>query len=177
MKLGDHPDFRKLTGEKEQAQSAPDKQPNNPGKAQSPGSKARSNATSSALFPNELLFETFYNDHGRLRMEIFFEAAQQAAQIFHQAQLKPHALRLLFQGFQSVALPLRDNTIEFEEAKERFGIFYVERVVRQHKRGFLPDVVMQFMERHKNVALRNREEMLGLFRYLTNILCYFGDKE
>jgi len=27
------------------------------------------------------------------------------------------------------------------------------------------------------LALSSREEMLGLFRYVTNVVCYFGDKD
>lgn len=130
-----------------------------------------------STLPRECVFDTFYGADGKLRRELFYNAPQQLAAILKTAQLKPHALRLLYQGFLSFAAPLRDNRLDFETARERFGIFYVERVIRQAQRGFLPPLMKDFVDAHRDLALKSREEMLGLFRYLTNVLCYFGDKD
>jgi len=61
-------------------------------------------------------------------------------------------------------------------------VFYVERVVRQVNRSrggqiIMPEVVQQFFDEHRDVILRSREEMLGMFRYLTNVYCYFKESE
>ena len=127
--------------------------------------------------PDNLIFETFYNEGGKLRQELFFDAPQTLAKLFQSAGLKSTALRALYNGFLSFAAALRDGRIDFDTASERFGVFHVERVVRQAKRGHLPPVVEDFMERHRALALSSRQEMLGLFRYVTNTLCYFGDKQ
>jgi len=129
--------------------------------------------------PDEFVFSTFYNERGKLKDSLFYEKAQGLAELFHGEGLKSTPFRHLYQGFLAFAVPLRDKRMDFDSARERFGIFYVERVVRQTQRGYLPHVVKDFFDRHRDLALSSHEEMLGLFRYLTNVLCYFdkGDKE
>jgi len=126
--------------------------------------------------PTECIFESFYGDDGKLQARLFYEAPQAAAKCFSEAGLKANQLRQLYQGLQAFVGPLSNGQISFEDAREKFGVFYVERVVRQAQRGMLPDVVRKLIDAHKELALKSREEMLGLSRYVTNILCYFGDK-
>ncbi len=186
MKLGDIPELRRLRGEDPEV--CPQcGGPKKPGFRLCRDCTARSRSSSSprgpsrpaapAPLPDELIFTSFYDDKHRLKEDLFYEKPQRLADLFRQAGLTPHALRLLYQGFQAFAVPLRDSRIDFDAAAERFGIFYVERVVRQMERGHLPAVVKEFFDRHLSLARSSREEMLGLFRYLTNVLCYFGDKE
>lgn len=139
------------------------------------GSNAR-NPEQTPKLASDCVFESFYGENGKLRPQLFFQAPQKLASDLHKAGLTPHALRLLYQGFFGFAAPLRDNRLDFATAQERFGVFYVERVVRQTQRGMLPPLMKSLIDSHRDVALRNREEMLGLFRYLTNLLCYFGDQ-
>jgi len=134
-------------------------------------------ASPPARLPDALVFDTFYNAEGKLRPGIFYEAPLQVAELFLRAGVKPAPFRRLYQGFLGFAGPLRDGRMDFETARERFGVFYVERVVRQVQRGFMPGVVADVIDRHRDLALSKKLEMLGLFRYVTNILCYFGDKE
>ncbi|MBW1713414.1 MAG: hypothetical protein JRJ59_09740, partial [Deltaproteobacteria bacterium] len=96
--------------------------------------------------------------------------------IFQKADVKPTQYRKLFQAFQGFAGPLQDGRIDMDEARERFGVLYVERVVRQVERGIMPSVIKEFIDAHKDLAFSGKKEMLGLFRYITNIYCYFGDK-
>jgi len=119
----------------------------------------------------------FYDPSGCLRMELFFEAPELAAECFRRAGLKATQFRMLYQSFLGFAAPLRDGRMPFEKARERFGVFYAERVVRQAERGMVPPVVKAFIDRHRERILSSREEMLGFFRYLTNVYCYFGDKD
>jgi len=143
------------------------------------GGESRSGDRSPAqlTLPDALVFGSFYGENGKLRQEVFFEAPLSAADLFQRAGVSAKALRMLYQGFQGFAAPLRDGRMDFDAAQERFGVFYVERVVRQLQRGLLPEVVKDLVDRHREAALSSPREMLGLFRYLTNILCYFGDKE
>jgi len=135
-------------------------------------------STVPSRLPKEALFPlTFYGEDGHLRQELFFAAPEALAECFKRAGLKSSQFRQMYQAFLGFAGPLRDRRMQFNVARERFGVFYVERIVRQAERGILPGVVREFMDIHRETALRAREEMLGLFRYITNVYCYFGDKE
>jgi len=130
--------------------------------------------TSSSL-PPECIFQSFYDQGNQPEPRLFYGAPEKSASIFRRAGLKASQFRQLYQGFLAFAGPLRDGRIDFGDARTRFGAFYVERVVRQAQRGVLPPVVKTLIDNHRELALRDKREMLGLFRYLTNIYCYFGD--
>ncbi len=144
----------------------------------SPSSPSTPASSSSRSLPQECIFtDSFYNPSGYLREEIFYTGAQQAADTFRRAGLKSSQLRQIYAGFLSFAGPLREGRIPFEQARERFGAFYCERIVRQFQRGILPEVVKTFFDLHRNLILSSPQEMLAFFRYLTNIYCYFGESE
>jgi len=131
--------------------------------------------------PKECIFPTFYNysqatDQKHLKQEIFFEAPKKAADFLKNSGLTSSALRMLFQGFRSFASRLDQGGLSFDRAKELFGDFYTQKVIRQNQRGMLPDPVVVLIDEHKELILSNPAEMKGFYKYLTNILCYFGDK-
>lgn len=135
-----------------------------------------------ARSPRQWVFETLYTENPttgerNLRQEIFFEAAIDTARTFRDSNLKSTQLRMLFQGYRSFCTRLIEGKISFEKARELFSEFYVTRVVRQRQRGLLPDPVVDLFEAHKGPILSSAAEMKGFFKYLTNILCYFGDKD
>ena len=134
-------------------------------------------AGQAAYLPPECVFTSFYAEDGCLHQQLFYEAPRKAADAFRRGGLKPTQFRQLFQGFLSFAGPLRDKRLKFHEARERFGAFYVERVVRQVERKVLPPVVKDLIDAHRDLALSEPRQTLGLFRYLKNIYCYFGDSD
>lgn len=192
MKIGDNPEVRRQLGVSEEercpkcgGRKRPDFRlcrncaegaPAGAGRGQS-DDQGRDGRSAQSSFPEKLVFDSFYTESGKLKEELFFGAPQQAAELFRRSGLKSTSFRSLYQAFLGFAGPLRDKRIDFETAKERFGIFYVERVVRQTKRGYLPTNVQELIDRHRSLALSSREEMLGLFRYVMNTYCYFGDQE
>jgi len=125
--------------------------------------------------PQGAPFDSFYRGE-ELRLELFFDAAQQAATAFERAGLTQGQLRQIYQGMLSFARPLQENRITFEAAKARFGAFYAERIVRQANRGVIRGPVKEFFDAYRDLALSSPKEMLGLFRFFTNILCYFAGK-
>ena len=128
--------------------------------------------------PSEYIFDTFYIDEQKkkLRQELFYGSPEQLARIFVRSGLKPTALRRLYSYMQSFITPLKTGRIDFESAQERFGVFYTEGIIRQNKRKIIPNVVVELVDKHKSLILSCKEEMLGFFRYITSILCYFDEK-
>lgn len=151
---------------------------------QQPGRNNYHDQTRSGL-PPECLFSTFYTDTGVLKEELFYDCPKKVARLFESAQYKSSAFRNLFNAFQRFAFKLKmhDKSMPFEKAKEEFGRFYTQHVVRQNNRTdsyrnkLLPDVVLDFIDKHRDLARSSQEEMLGLFQYLTNVYCYFDGKK
>ena len=127
--------------------------------------------------PPECLFASFYDTQDHLDPRLFYEAPTAAAAAFKKAGLKSSQFRQLYQAFLAFAASLRDHRLPFPVACERFGTFYCERVVRQVEGKVLPAVVKNLIDAHRQLALGNERQMLALFRYLTNIYCYFGESE
>lgn len=153
---------------------APESPPERPREASSARSSA---APQTQSLPTECVFQSFYAADGGLEPRLFYDAAQKAADLFRRSGLKSTQFRQLYQGFLAFAGPLRDNRLDFVVAKERFGAFYVERVVRQTERKVLPPVVKGLIDAHRELAASDRQQMLALFRYLKNIYCYFGESD
>jgi cold shock protein len=141
-----------------------------------PGAPAAA-ATRPNTLPAQCVFTSFYTDGNSLDPRIFFEAAETAAAVFRQAGLKSTQFRQLYQGFLAFVGPLQEGRLAFDTARDRFGVIYCERVVRQRERNVLPSVVKELIDAHRDLALRDEREMRALFRYLTNIYCYFGESD
>lgn len=159
MKLGDHPEFEKLGSNKGNG---------------SDGHHGNSSEVSGPMnIPDELIFDTFYNDDGTLKQDLFFGAPQKLAKGFERRDLNANQFRAVYRGVESFASPLRDGRMSFPQAVERFGSFYAERIVRQNNRGHLPDAAKEFIDRHRDLILSDKREMLGFAKYLKNTYCYF----
>ena len=66
------------------------------------------------------------------------------------------------------------------DAEAKATAYYAKRArLPGFRPGKAPEAVVRkrFHEAIRETALRDSREMLGLFRYLTNIYCYFGDSE
>lgn len=190
MRIGDHPDARELRANDDSTcpQCGGRK---NPGfdlcrqcaqkQRQGGGSRAdrgrrREHPSAADRLPDHLIFsDSFYNEAGKLNDSIFYEYPEEVANLFQEAGIGPNALRAVYQAFLTFAGALRDDRMDFAVARERFGEFFVERIVRQVNRDVLKPILHDFFERHRELALSGREEMLALFRYFTNVYCYFGD--
>ncbi len=127
--------------------------------------------------PQECIFDELLNEEGHPRQELYFDAAEKAAECFRRAKLKRSQFRQIYQGFMSFAGPLRTGELDFAAARNRFAELYTRRIIRQAKRGYVPQVVQEFFDRHRSLALSGAPQMLAFFSYLTNIMCYFGDKD
>lgn len=127
-----------------------------------------------------IITSSFYDSSGYLKEELFYKNPETIAKDFQNYGLKSSALRNIYNSYLKFALRLKDGRITFEKAKEQFDIFYEERIIRQanrkesnSSRPLLPGVVASFFEKHRDLARKDEKEMLGLFRYLTNIMCHF----
>ena len=136
---------------------------------------------SKARVPPECVFTSFWEKdkntgEKNLRLEIFFSSAQKAAVFFQAAGLTQSALRMLFQGLRFVVMKLDHETNGFARARESYGAFFSEKIVRQRNRNMLPEEIRSFFEAHNQLILSDPEEMSAFFTYLKSILCYFGDR-
>ena len=127
----------------------------------------------------ECLFDTFYNEAGNLKEEIFYKNPKSLAILFSREGYKSSAFRQLFNSYQKIIIKLKGGRFDFDKAREQFDIFFAEKVVRQNKRKgdrnkpLLPQIVFDFIDKHRELARKNEREMVGLFQYIKNIYCNF----
>lgn len=139
-------------------------------------SRSSGRSSSGSGLPDQCIFESLCRENGQPRVELFFEVPESVARAFGRNDLKRSQFRQIYQAFKAFAVPLQEERLSFEDAKTRFGTFYTERIVRQVNRGHVPEEVKEFIDAHRDQVLSSKHEMLALFRYLTNVLCYFkGD--
>lgn len=175
MKLGDNPELRRLAGGGNPGQSKPPSRGPSQGGKQQSVSKPDQQKPQPRL-PDKFVLDTFYGPDGKLRQEIFYDLPRELAEELSRAGLSSKGLRSVFVAFHSFSAPLQAGRIDFPTAKERFHRMYVERLARQVGRGVVPQMLQDFFDRHRDLALSDQREMLGLFEYLKNVFCYLPEK-
>lgn len=127
--------------------------------------------------PEGCRFESFVGADSCLEPRLFFEAPKRMSEALRAARVNPSQLRMLVQRFTAFAIPLKEGRMNFSDARERFGVFYIENLIRQVERKLLPPLMKNLIDAHRELIFSDPEQMLGFYRYLTNILCYFPERE
>lgn len=143
---------------------------------------SRRGQTSGSELPRRLddrfVFSTFRTEDWSEKQKLYFDAPRELAEVLRPSKrLSATALRRVFNAFAAFARRLAKEPAYWPQAQERFGHFYVTAVVRQVKRKVIPEIIQDLFDRHRKLALSSAEEMLGLFKYITYLLCYYGDRE
>ena len=122
--------------------------------------------------------DTFLNEKGFPKKDIYQEAAENAANAFQNArpQMSQKSIRSIFQMLKTMELRMRTEKDIPEE--EVFDVFYkMERQVSyQEKREVVPRIFLDFVEKHKDLATKNKKEFLGFVEYLTSIMARMKTK-
>jgi translation initiation factor 2B subunit (eIF-2B alpha/beta/delta family) len=141
--------------------------------------KARSEQAESGksmAFPANCVFQSFYDDRGHLRREIFIEAARELSELFMKANISQTSIRNLFNLLKDMGNRLQaDRNLDFGTAQETFYRF-VRQVEYNVKRQVLNPIFQEFAERHLEIATKNRKEYLGFIEYLTSIVARLKSK-
>lgn len=181
MKLGDNPELRRLAAQVGAGQSKPP-----PGRPSGSGGQRPSSGggkpPQQPSLPSKFILNSFYGSDGKLRQEIFYDLPRELAQLLATQKLpktrKPVSmgqLRSLYTGMARFAKPLKEGKIDLATACESFGHFYVQRVVYQGKRGYLPSCLVELIDVHRPLAMSAADEMYGLFLLLKHVLCYYEE--
>jgi len=132
--------------------------------------------TQEIALPKECIFQTFYDDKGHLKREIFIEAAEKASELFMNANISQTSIRNLFNLLKDMANRLKaDRQFDFGIAQETFYKFH-RQVVYNVKRQILNPVFKEFAEKHLDAATKTKEEYLGFVEYLTSIVARLKSK-
>jgi len=133
-------------------------------------------STRESELPKECIFESFYDDGGHLRREIFIEAAKEASEVFMRANISQTSIRNLFNLLKDMANRLQaDRNLDFGIARETFYKF-VRQVEYNVKRQVLHSVFQEIAERHLEVSTKSKKEYLGFVEYLTSIVARLKSK-
>ena len=124
----------------------------------------------SLAIPASCVFQSFYDDRGHLRREIFIEAARELSELFMRANISQNAVRNLFHLLKDMSNRLQaDRNLDFGTAQETFYRF-IRQVDYNVKRQVLNPIFQEFAERHLEVSIKERKEYLGFVEYLTSIV-------
>jgi hypothetical protein len=130
----------------------------------------------SLSLPPSCVFQSFYDDYGHLRREIFIEAARDLSELFMRANISQTSIHNLFNLLKDMANRLQaDRNLDFGTAQETFYRF-VRQVEYNVKRQVLNPIFQEFAERHLDVSTRDRKEFLGFVEYLTSIVARLKSK-
>ena len=137
---------------------------------------------SDELLPECIFHDSFLNEKGFPKKEIYQEASEVAAHAFENARTKDRqgmsqkSIRSVFQMLKAMEIRLRtDKDIPEEEV---FDVFYrMERqVAYQEKREIVPRLFLDFVDKHKDLATKSKEEFLGFVEYLTSVMARMKTK-
>jgi len=126
--------------------------------------------------PDECIFSTFYDEDGKLKKEIFLGCAKNVARVFEGDRIKITALRKFFNIVKQVEIKLNANpSLQINDVRD--SILNLPRLVTyQYNRQVIGYSLVQFIEGHIDVVLKNRDEFKGFAQYFTSIICYSKQK-
>lgn len=125
-----------------------------------------------ATVPKDCIYDTFYQADGKnLKLALFFESAEQLAQIFGDERMSQSSIRSLFNMLKSVEqrIKVEQDKISDAEVQVKFSEF-ARQCEYQNGRKVIPAVFLQFVRAHTDTALKNKQEFCGFVEYLTSIM-------
>lgn len=127
--------------------------------------------------PPECIFkDSFYASDGYLRKEIFMDAAEKMYLVFQSERITQTSIRHLFNMLKSVEMRLKaDRDLPLGFVRENFFKF-VTHTVYQTNRGILSPLFKEFIERHADLAVKEKKEFRGFVEYLTSIVARMKQK-
>ena len=132
--------------------------------------------------PEECFFDTFLNEAGKPKKEIYIDSAEKAARAFENARTKDKqgmsqsSIRSLFQMLKSTELRISaDPNISEEEVFDAFHKFVIQTEY-QVKRQVIPEVFGNFVRDHTDLATSSIPEFKGFVQYLTSIVARMKTK-
>lgn len=174
MKIGDDPELQRMAREMGVRPGGAARQQHGDRRRRRRGEGSQKGPPPECLkLPDELAFASFYGDDGRLRPEIFFSAGEGLARRLQGCGVSGKAFRTLYMSYKAIAKALLSGRTDMPGARERFGRFYVLRVVRQVERGVVHPIVRDLFDRHRDVILGDEGEFVGFLYYLEAAFCYF----
>ncbi|RKX19780.1 MAG: hypothetical protein DRP26_02850 [Candidatus Zixiibacteriota bacterium] len=150
----------------------------NPGKYYSqPRRKYYDKSYKEPQIPDSCVFKDgFYNEDGYIKREVFIESAEQMSDILQRKRMTQASIRHLFNMIKSIEMRLKaDRDLPLGFIRENFYKF-VTHTEYQVKRGIIPEVFREFVDSHKDIAVRSIDEFKGFVQYLTSIVARMKQK-
>jgi hypothetical protein len=133
--------------------------------------------------PYECLFkDSFYADDGYLKREVFLEASEKMARILQDPRMTQRvimtqtSIRRLFNSIKDAENRLKsDRSLSLGFVRENFAKF-LRDTEYQVRRGIVPEVFGEFVNAHKEIGVKSKEEFRGFVEYLTSIVARMKQK-
>ncbi len=126
------------------------------------------------------MVNSYFDEKGHLKREIFIEDAKRLAEKFANDGLKHTALRHFFQKLRDIEFKLKRQKC-FDSIKDDiYGLvplayYQYNRIV--NNRRVIPESFKNFIEENVNLAVKSEENFRGFVEYLKSILAYSKERE
>jgi len=126
--------------------------------------------------PRDCLLDSYYNEHGQLRREIFVEIPEKLAATFqqHPDPVKASAMRKFYECVRTVREMLIQEK-SFEACKP--DLYRLKPLVRRQKeRRVVSEAFVQFIDHNIDLAVQSPENLKGFHRLFESVICYSKEK-
>jgi CRISPR/Cas system CSM-associated protein Csm2 small subunit len=136
------------------------------------------------VIPQECIFRTFYTQSQHLRREIFLEGAQKMVDVLSNAPFKAKnkagltqgQIRNVFHQLKNMEKRIRKEPgIHVDEVREEL-YRAMRNVEARLVRDTVPELFVDFLKKHLDIAASSKEEFVGFVQYLESILARLGTK-
>lgn len=141
------------------------------------GREGYSRGTDDVSIPNICLFrDSFYDDDGYLKREIFLEAAEAMARLLQENSMTQTSLRHLFNEIGFIRSRIKsDRNLPLGFIRENL-LKFVVHTEYQTRRNVTKECFKRFVDLHKDLAMKDKREFLGFAEYFTSIVARMKQK-
>ncbi|MDP8238813.1 MAG: type III-A CRISPR-associated protein Csm2 [Candidatus Hatepunaea meridiana] len=129
--------------------------------------------------PDKCTMENFYlPESGCLRPEIFLKEAETLADIFMNAKpsMSQSSIRSMFGMLKSTERRIKHEKEFHIDCVREVYYRFIRHCEYQNKRNIIPDMFLDFANKHREIATRDKDQFRGFVEYLTSIMARMKTK-
>jgi len=136
----------------------------------------RGDFSSGSSLPDKCIFDTFLNDAGLPKKELYLDSAEEVSRILEGLGMSQGQIRQAFYMLKSMELRIRSERDLSLEVVNNAYYQFARQIEYQLKRGMIPSQFAEFVRRHLEVATKNKAEFKGFVEYLTSVMARMKTK-
>ncbi len=168
-----------LPGEEYCIQCSPNKSKQERNMGQYQQTKGGGDKYQSSKIPDHCIFDTFYNEKGYIKSDIFLTSGQDAARSIYNSKMKKTQVRDFLRYLRGIEIPLKlpnkpgfDSIIPQIDELSSFARYQANRDKPPYTKTF-----KYLFDSHLKVIKRNEKEFIAFVKYISAIIAYLTELE